>query len=288
MFLVNKVIYSFFTGIVITVGFLGCVIFTEFNRQELIINFLDIGQGDSVFITTPQGRDIIIDGGPDNTLAYKLGKYLPFYDRKIDLLVLTHPDSDHLTGFVEVLKRYEVKNVLMTGVYDDLPAYQEFLKIIQNNNINTLIAGDIKFIQVESDLLMEIFYPFESLANKVFENNNEHSLVFKLSYGNFSALFTGDATYATEEELMSRGLNLDSDILKLGHHGSDTSSGYEFLQKVGPELVVILVGKNRFGHPDQDVLKRLKDLSTKYLSTKDEGDIIVSVNQQDFEVYFPP
>ena len=289
MLTVNKIIYSFLAAIFCGLSLVSYIVFNEFYHQRLVINFLDIGQGDAILITTPQGRDIIIDGGPDNTLIYKLGKYLPFYDRQIDLMVLTHPDSDHLVGLVEVLNRYQVSHVLLTGVSDDLPAYQELWKKIKTHNVKVLIAGNVKAIQVESGLVIDIFHPQESLEGKIFEDNNEQSLVFKLEYKNFfSVLFTGDASKALEDALISQNFDLQADILKIGHHGSDTSSGVEFLKKVSPNLAIILAGENRFGHPHGQVLQRLKDQSIKFLSTKSEGDIMILVDQGDFQVDFRP
>ena len=289
MLTVNKIIYSFLAAIFCGLALISYIIFNEFYHQRLVINFLDIGQGDAILITTPQGRDIVIDGGPDNTLIYKLGKYLPFYDRQIDLLILTHPDSDHLVGLVEVLNRYRVSHVLLTGVSDDLPAYQELWKKIKSNQVKVLIAGNVQAIQVESGLIIDIFHPQDSLEGKIFENNNEQSLVFKLNYQNFfSALFTGDASKALEDILISQNFDLRSDILKVGHHGSNTSSGAPFLKKVNPTLAVILAGENRFGHPHSQVLQRLQDQSIKVLSTKSEGDIMVLVGESGFQVELQP
>ena len=266
---VKRTILSFYSLLVIVGIFLFYLIFLEFNNQ-LQVYFLDVGQGDSVLIKTSNNIKIVIDGGPDNTLVYKLGEYLPFYDRHIDLMVLTHPDSDHLVGLVEVLKRYKVKYVLMSGIDDDLPAYTEFLQKIKQQDIRVLLTSDVRVITLGSSLLLDVLSP-DSMTK--FSTNNQASLVLRLTNGNDSILFMGDAPSRIERKLLDNNLIKETAILKIGHHGSNTSSNLDFLKAVNPRLAIISVGENRYGHPHRSVLKRLLDLSITTATTWDQGDI---------------
>ena len=255
--------------------------------KDLKIYFFDIGQGDAALIRTPDHKNILIDGGPDNSVIYKLGKYLPFYDRKIDLVILTHPHADHITGLVEVLKRYKVERVVFTGVSYYSDAYKEFKELQREKNIPfTLALRGRQFIfplssGVKNDgVKIEILYPFENLWNKVFSGReeeggglNDTSVVNRLDYGKVSFLFTGDAGIEVEKQLISYNFNLKSLVLKLGHHGSDTASSYEFLKAVSPRLAVISVGKNNYGLPRYRILYRLQQLMIPFLRTDEKGDI---------------
>jgi competence protein ComEC len=251
-----------------------------FNR-DLKVYFLDIGQGDAALVRAPTGENILIDGGPDNSIVYKLGKYLPFWERKIDLMILTHPHADHLVGLVEVLKRYKVERIVFTGVsyYSDF--YREFKKLREEKQIPfTLALAGRKFIFGKAEI--EILYPLENLWNKNFTGEeseagglNDTSIVNRLDFGNVSFLFTGDAGVEVENKLKSDNLNLKSDILKVGHHGSDTASTYEFLKAVSPQLAVISVGKNNYGLPTYRILYRLRNLGIPFLRTDENGDIKV-------------
>ncbi len=254
----------------------------ESQPQVLQFYCLNIGQGDALLIKTPGHYNILIDGGPDNSILYKLGEYLPFYDRDIDLVVLTHPDADHLVGLVEVLRRYQVKAILLTGIFDNSPSYQEFLEIIENKKLRIIFAGQTKDISIEPNLDLRILYPFESIASKEFKEKNDSSIVAKLNYNQFSVLLTGDAPKDIEDKLIKAKANITADILKVAHHGSSASSGRDFLNQVKPKLAVISVGQNKFGHPTTEVLNNLVEQNITYFTTLDKGDIIVYSNGQKF------
>ncbi len=279
--------------------------------KDLKVYFLDIGQGDAALVRTPQRQNILIDGGPDNSVIYKLGKYLPFWERKIDLVILTHPHADHLIGLVEVLKRYRVEKIVFTGVsyYSDF--YKELKKLREEKNIPFVLAfagRELNFGEIK----IEILSPEKNLWNKIFRGDeedggglNDTSVVAQLSFGKNSFLFMGDAGAEVEKALLSKFeirnpksetnsnsdfqnpndqkieiLNLKSLILKVGHHGSDTSSSYEFLQAVSPELAVISVGKNKYGLPAHRVLYRLRKLGIPFLRTDENGDIQVRCGEE--------
>jgi len=271
--------YAVLTAVIVAVVFF---LFCQFQPVNLEIDFFDVGQGDAIFIQTPGHFHILVDGGVDNTVVYKLGQYLPFYDRQIDLMVLTHPDSDHLTGLIEVLRRYRVKAVLLTGMIDNSAVYQEFLRTIEIKKPRLILAGQYQGIWIESDLDLEILYPVRSIAGQKFKESNDSSIVAKLSYRNFSVLLTGDATIRVEADLIKQGTDLKSDILKVAHHGSKSCSGQAFLEKVNPQLAVISVGVNKFNHPNPEIITRFSNLNIPVLTTLNYGDIQIQSNGSTF------
>lgn len=241
--------------------------------QGLEVTFFDVGQGDAIFIETPQRHQILIDGGPDETILEKLGENLPFWDRTIDLVILTHPEHDHLAGLLEVLKRYKVEDILWTGVVKDTAEYEEWQRLIREE------GAQIKIVQAGQEIkarrtVLRILYPFESLEGQEFKDSNNASIIARLVFGQTSFLFTGDVYKSVEKELLLSlaKQQLDSDILKVGHHGSKTSSAKEFIEEVSPEIAVISVGKdNKYGHPHQETLQNLEGI--KIFRTDLDGDI---------------
>jgi competence protein ComEC len=235
----------------------GTIFYIQYFQTDRAV-FLNVGQGDSIFFRTGAGETVLIDGGSDNTVQTQLGKYMPFWERDLDLVILTHPHADHVTGLVEILKRYNVKKIIMTGVSHTAPQYLEFLKIIKEQNIPTEIAvvGEIEEI---GNIKIEILYPLESLAGKVSADLNNTSIVAQINFLNQKFLMMGDAGFAVEEELIKKyGHNLKSDILKVGHHGSHFSTDPKFLGYVSPKIAVICVGENSFGHPSPRTLNYLE------------------------------
>ena len=258
-------------------------VFTEARVGFLKVKFLDVGQGDAEFIETPDKKQVLIDGGPDLSVLEKLGRAMPFYDRYIDLIILTHPEADHLNGLIEIVKRYDIGAIIMTGVFRNTDQYKEFLNIIKNKKISVYLAKSGGEIDFGNNIKMDILYPFDNLKGKVISDSNNTSIVAKLIYGNFETLFTGDIEKGVENKLIKSGLNLKSDILKIAHHGSKTSSGEEFLKAVNALMAVIEVGKdNRYGHPHQEVLERLKNL--QIFQTGRDGDIKIISDGENFLV----
>ena len=251
------------------------VVFDLSKPRFLEVIFFDVGQGDAIFINTPKRQQILIDGGPTSAILEKLGKEMPFYDRTIDLIILTHPERDHLAGLLEVLEKYKVENILWTGVERDTTEYEEWQKLIKKEGAKIYIVPSVQKITMEKDILMNFLYPSENLAGKELENSNDTSIVSHLVFGKNSFLFTGDISKSVEEKLIIRENScLDSDVLKVAHHGSKTSSSEEFIAKVSPEIAVISVGKsNSYGHPHQEVLETLKKYGIKILRTDQNGDI---------------
>ncbi len=259
----------------------------DLNKFNLLdVTFFNVEQGDAVFIETPQSHQIIIDGGPDSTILEKLGEKMPFWDGSLDLIILTHPENDHLVGLLGVLKRYKVKNILWTGVTRDTAEFKEWEKLIEEEKNKE--GAKIKIAQAGQKILwksgfhnidnsadfMEILFPFEDLEGKSLKDSNNTSVIVKLVFGKNSFLFTGDAYKSVEGELLEKGADIDSDVLKDGHHGSKTSSAEEFIKAISPEIAVISAGKdNSYGHPHQETLDALEKYGITVLRTDVNGDI---------------
>jgi competence protein ComEC len=256
------------------------------NSGKLKVIFFDVGQGSSVFIEALNKNQILIDGGPGSQILNKLGGVMPFFDRDIDAVILTHPDSDHLNGLVDVLQKYEVGQVIDSCVNDSGAAYQEWLKLIADKKINRLCAKAGQKIKLDSETEINILYPFSSLEGMSFKNTNDVSIVAKLNYGQNHILLTGDAEEKTEYQLINFGVIPQAQILQVGHHGSKSSSSENFVKAVNPETAVIQVGKNnRYGHPHQEVLGRLNSFchSDPPQAGKNLNDEILRFAQDDDE-----
>jgi len=260
--------------ILLIVTAFGLSYFLYTPDQRLEINFLNIGQGDAALIRTPHKKTILIDGGPPNKAVLReLGSVLPFWQRKIDLIILSHPHDDHFGGLSAVAERYKVGAVILTDYTYRSSAYTEFFEILKSKNIPIIYAK--KEDLVIDDIYFNFLFPYESLAHKKIENANNASIVVRVSYGEIDALFSGDAELELENQLLATVKNeLDSEILKLGHHGSDTSSSEEFLEAVSPELAIASAGvDNSYGHPSPRILKRLERRAIKSYRTDLDGTI---------------
>jgi len=228
---------------------------------KLHVSFLDVGQGDAIMIQTPNGQNILIDGGPDpQRINLELGEKLPFWDRTIDLVVCTQPQADHVTGLVDVLQRYKVKQVLEPGVSYNSSIYQVWCNLVEEKQIkrNTAQAG--QRIDLGNGIEMEVLNPPATLYEGTSHDVDNNGVVLRLSWGKVSFLFTADIREEVEFELIGQRANLKSTVLKVAHHGSKTSTTSQLLAAVDPEVAVISVGAdNTFGHPSPEVVERLID-----------------------------
>lgn len=264
---IGLLIFLFIIAIIIWI-----FVFKQEGNKFLKVEFFDVGQGDAIFIETMDKKQILIDGGPDLSILEKIGREMPFYDRYIDLIILSHPEADHLSGLIEIIKRYQIGAIIMTGIFRDTEQYKEWLRNIERKNIPIYLAKSGGEINFNNGIRFDILYPFETLVGKELSESNNTSIVGKLVYNNFEALFTGDIEKSVENKLISAGVNLKSDILKIAHHGSKTSTSEEFLKAVNAILAVIPVGKdNKYGHPHQEVLERLANLGI--FQTDRDGDV---------------
>lgn len=247
-----------------------------FNLAEarfLEITFFDIGQGDAAFIETPRGNQILIDGGPDSAILERLNENLPFWDRTIDLLVLTHPDNDHISGLLHVLADYKVENILWTGVVREASVFEKWQELIGKEGARIIIARAGQEIIVNG-VSLKVLFPFESLEGELVKDANNISIVLRLDFGENSFLFTGDVYESTEKKLAERGVAINSNVLKVAHHGSKTSTCEEFVAKVLPEIAVISAGlDNSYGHPHEQTLDTLQKYDITIFRTDLQGDI---------------
>lgn len=272
--------------------FIWYAIFSE-NRKDLTVAFLDVGQGDAIFIESVDGKQVLIDGGSNAQVLRQLGQVMPFYDRSIDMVVLTHPDQDHIGGLPAVLETYKVDYVLESGVSSDSEVYKEFENIIEEKQIRKILARQGMNIPLcnltgallreDCDSYLEVLFPIGDVSD--FETNTS-SVILKLTNGENSFLFTGDSPQSIEKYLAgSLGDYLDVDVLKLGHHGSKTSSSDIFLGFTSPEYSVASVGlNNSYNHPNQEVIDLLNKFEIPLLRTDELGNIIFESDGQDLEI----
>lgn len=268
--------------IVLSVTLLIIVVQVFYPADNLKVNFINVGEGDCILIEAPNKINILIDGGGTPQSDFDVGNkiVIPYLRRKgineIDLLILTHPHLDHLEGLLPILKEFKVDMVLDSGLLCDSSEYKEFISLILEKGISyhKAKAGD-NFIFSNN---LEIF-----LLNPLYDSDfNNASIVVKLFYKNADFLFTGDIEEAAEKKLLVWQNILQSDILKVAHHGSSTSTNLEFLDKVNPNIAVITVGKNHFGHPSQKIIERLEDKNIQIYRTDEDGTVIIRTNGQEY------
>ncbi|MFA5207845.1 MAG: ComEC/Rec2 family competence protein [Candidatus Paceibacterota bacterium] len=235
----------------------------------LEVSFFDVGQGDSIFIEAPGGYQVLIDGGPSYSKVLDgLSKEMFINDKEIDLIILSHPESDHMTGLFSVLENYKVENIIWTGIEKDGVKFETWKRMISEEGANIYYANSGDVINV-GEVKLEIISPKELIAGKEFEESNNTAIVSKLTYKDSSFLFTGDISSKIENELD----DINVDVLKVAHHGSKYSTSEDFLKKVNPLVSVIQVGKNSYGHPTEEVLTRLDNFDIKVLRNDTNGDI---------------
>jgi competence protein ComEC len=289
---------------VIYISILGLVLgfFICWPDRKLHLIACDVGQGDAILIK--KGFDeVLIDGGPNNKVLECLSGNLPFWEKTIELVVLTHPDSDHVTGLVEVLKRFKVTKVVANSLWVDKAAFGALREAVVGQKISVFSPknGDrIKLAQMS----FEVLWPKEKLGDgrlwselalKGQESNvlgawgfqgeiNETSVALWLKYGQFDAILTGDIGQRQEEEIALQHEFEGIEILKVAHHGSKYSSSEVFLEKIKPKIALISVGKNPWGHPTKEVLERLRNLGVKTLRTDEQGQIEVVSDGKSFMV----
>jgi competence protein ComEC len=241
--------------------------------EKLHVFFLDVGHGDAILISWGECQ-VLIDGGPSpGAITSELGERLPYWDHTIELMVLTHPHEDHLAGLVEVLRRYEVKRVLeydaqrIEGFHSS--AYEEWLKLIEEKNIERTIAEAGQRIDLGAGVWIEVLHPPATLLQGTDCDVDNNGVVLRLVYGEVSFLLTADIHEEAERYLLRQGFELQSTVLKVAHHGSNTSTSEEFLTVVNLQLAIISVGEE-YDLPDEEVVERL---SHKVYLTSERGTI---------------
>lgn len=248
-------------------------VFMSLPDGRLKVFFLDVGQGDSALIISPSGKKVLIDTGPQNNVLLPLGKKLSYFTRYIDLVFITHPDQDHAEGLVEILRRYKVGAVVLPVAFKELASYEVIIKEAEKQNVPVVFADADKGFLIEENLVIDVLYPAEN-AVYFTDKSNLHSVVLQLDYMDSKILFTGDVTEEQEKEMLSMGINIDAEILKVPHHGSKSSSSEVFIKAVSPEYAMISCGENNpFGHPHTEVLERYNDFGAEVLRTDEMGSV---------------
>ena len=276
--------------LLIIVGFLIVAIALFFylkisnqNLRKTAVIFFNVGQGDATLIKFGNGETMLVDCGPSKNILSKLGSYLPFFDRTIDYLLVTHPDGDHYGGCPSVLERYQVKNI----IFDDFkknndPFWQAWTKFSLAENAQWKFIDHHELINIGSSSL-EFLAPDNNLKIiKDADSANNHSIVFLLQNNLGKFLFTGDAEIPVEEALLSKHCPsstpcafLQAAYLKIGHHGSESSSSEHFLAAVAARFGIVSVGPNKYGHPSWRILRRLERANTTIWRTDLKDDIII-------------
>lgn len=247
---------------------------------------LDIGQGDALFIESPSGVQILVDGGPPKSVVKKLSKVMQFWDRSIDALIITNPDQDHIGGFDSVLKNYKVGQVFEPGTTSDSKTYENLKNEISNKGIKRSYLKKGMVLDLGGGVYLDVIFPDRDVSEF---STNDGSLVARLVYGETSFLLTGDTTEKTEKLMLDGNQveELDSDVLKVAHHGSKSSSSFRFVEAVSPEYAIVSSGKNnKYGHPHQEVLNRFEEFGIKLLRTDESGSIILESDGQKIDFSF--
>lgn len=239
----------------------------------LEVSFLDVGQGDAILIETPDGYEMLVDGGRDATVLSELTKERSFFDKEIDIVVATHPDLDHVAGLVDVLERYTVSTILMTSNEGESDAAKAFTEAVSTEGAEIILADAGQVIQLGASTTIQVFAPTGDESRR---ESNAASIVLRVVYGNTSFMLTGDALLEIENYLVKTyGSQLDSDVLKLGHHGSKTSTSDLWLDTVTPDFAVVSAGiDNSYGHPHQDVMQRVFKRNIQTSHTGTDGTVV--------------
>lgn len=252
------------------------------NRKGILtFEVLNIGQGDALWIESPTGVQVLVDGGPNNALMKEIPKVMPWYDRHIDMIVVTNPDKDHYEGFISLLKKYKVDFALESGTNSKTETYAFLEKEIADKKIEKIVAERGQVIDLGGGAYLQVLFPDRDVSGL---SSNDGSLVMKLVYGETSVMLQGDSTAKIEDYLLTLGTTtLKSTILKAGHHGSRTSSAFEYVQAVSPEWIVISSGlRNDYGHPHKETLETMKKLGIPTYDTCNNGRLVFESDGKKF------
>lgn len=245
------------------------------EKTQVAVHFIDVGQGDSILIQTPY-KNVLIDGGEKDSGVVDYLRGLGV--KELDIVIGTHPHADHIGGLIEVFEAFKVYEVIDPGVVHTTKTFEDYLRTIDRLDIKFTEgrAGDMRTLG--GDVKLEIIHPKSGSAEKV----NNISIVAKLTHSDISFLFTGDIEAEVEQELLFSDYDIESDILKVGHHGSNTSTSTSFLRKVKPKVAIIMLGENSYGHPHEEVLSRLKNIEV--YRTDIDGSIIVTTDGETYKI----
>jgi competence protein ComEC len=284
---------------VLTGGVLLYSFLTTLPDGKLHIVFCDVGQGDATYVRFADGRDMLVDGGPNEKVLACLGRHMPFWDRTINLVVLTHPQKDHVGGLASVLERYTVEYFLKSDVESDIASYTKLKDLISTKNTQVKLVEQGQTITIGTTSLLVVWPSqaqlalrarLETLASQISQAGsdnggkvlgtsvdidlNDYSVVLWVRYGGFDALLTGDADSHVQNETALNALAVGPvELLKVPHHGSKTAMTSDFLDALNPQLAVISVGKNTYGHPSEETIHTLTERNAQVMRTDQLGDI---------------
>lgn len=252
--------------------------------SKLRVYFLDVGQGDSALIRYPTGEHLLIDTGKDSKVFRSLDKALPWYNKTIDYVLLTHGDLDHIGAMMDILERYKVKKVFVSEFFGKIEVEQKILEELKKENatVEVLKQDDILTFGTEIQNSLRIIHP-DSNCFSIYKNENDCSLVGLLTYGKQTFLFTGDIGKEVEKQIISY-VPSPLTVLKVAHHGSKNSSNEEFISKIKPQYSIISVGENNYGHPAPEVISILQNASSSIWSTKEAATIVATSDGTSIEV----
>ena len=241
---------------------------STFSGDTLRVNYIDVGQGDSIFIQLPNKETMLIDAGE----AYEVDNVINYLNnlgiKKIDYVVGTHPHTDHIGGLEEVINTFDVGSIYMPKVSSNSKTFEDLLTTISNKGLKVKTAKSGVVVLSEDNLKLEFIAP----NSDNYSNLNNYSAVLKLTYLDNTFLFMGDAETLSEDEITSE---IKANVIKVGHHGSDSSSSVEFVKKVNPEYAIIMVGEgNSYNHPYQSIIDRYESVGAKVLRTDLDGNIV--------------
>ena len=256
-------------------------------RWVLTFAALNIGQGDALYIESPSGVRVLLDGGPDASVLGELSKVMPLSVHRLDAIIESRPDSDHIAGLVDVLARYQVGALIEPGMPKSSATAEALEREAVQQKVSRYIARRGMSIDLGGGAILQILYPNDAAVGQSRKNDNEGVIVARLVYGKTSVLLTADAPFDAEDRLLAMertdGMpELASTILKVGHHGSKTSTGVEFLADVHPSLAVISVGaQNKYGHPTPETLQKLAAAGVPVLRTDKDGTVVLQSNGEE-------
>ncbi len=248
--------------------FIGCT-----NNQNLEgsleVSIIDVGQGDAIFIKTPNNKNILIDTGSKNDKD-KLYNFLKEKNIKnIDVLIGTHPHEDHIGNMASIIKDYTIGEIYMPKINHTTKTFKDTILAVKEKNLTIKSPKSGQVLEF-GGAKMEFLAP----NSEKYKDLNDYSIVSKISYGKNSFMLMGDAEKVSEKEIISKGYNLKSDVIKLGHHGSSTSSSKEFIKLVDPKFAVASCGKNNeYGHPHKEIVKLLSSFNIELYKTFETGNI---------------
>ncbi len=273
-----------FVLILLFLGGSGLVsVFLSDSGTETKVSFLDVGQGDSILIRTEEGKNILIDGGPDKRVVKELSRQLAWKERSLDIVILTHPHLDHLVGLNSVVERFDVGKFFLPPAKSSSPAFKHLIETLSREGVPAI--GVVAPLEIEISPACNLVFLHPKAKNLPYSKLNDVSIVNKLECDDFSFLLTGDIERQAERDILSQDMDLESDVLKVAHHGSDTSSKKDFLKAVSPDLAVIQVGEdNNLGHPSLRTIRNLERIGSLVLRNDKHGTVTVIERDGQWEV----